>query len=145
MRKMTKERLESYRSNLNEIKQLEYTLNNRWKSEKMIGVDTILDYSKGYPIPQMISGFDRERYERQQNRDLRRKAYLEKECKEIEEFVDSITINPERTIFRLYFIDGNEKPTQEEVARKVHIDRSRVSRKIDIYLKNAHKAQKAHL
>lgn len=31
------------------------------------------------------------------------------------------------------------------VAKAVHLDRSRISRKIDSYLENAHKAQNAHV
>lgn len=31
------------------------------------------------------------------------------------------------------------------VAKAVHLDRSRISRKIDDYLENAHKAQNAHV
>ena len=76
---MTKERLEAYRNNKTEILSLDYILNNRWQSETMLGNDVILDYSKGYPMPQSIVGFDQEKYERLQERDLKRKERLEKE------------------------------------------------------------------
>lgn len=65
---MTKERLASYRSNRQEIAELDWMLNNRWKSESMIGNDVIFDYSKGYPMPQSVVGFDQKKYERLQNR-----------------------------------------------------------------------------
>ena len=39
METMTKERLEAYRSKKDEILELEYALNNRWKSDLMIGND----------------------------------------------------------------------------------------------------------
>ena len=90
METMTKERLEAYRNNKTEILSLDYILNNRWQSETMLGNDVILDYSKGYPMPQSIVGFDQEKYERLQERDLKRKERLEKECEEVEHYVEGI-------------------------------------------------------
>lgn len=142
---MTKERLESYRSNKMEILELDYVLENRWRSDTMIGNDVIFDYSKGYPMPQSVTGFDYEKYSRLQERDLRRKKKLEAECKEIEDFVSGITDSVVRRIFRIYYIDGRKNVTQRDVAKKIHLDRSRVSRKIDDFLKNAQKAHNAHL
>lgn len=100
---------------------------------------------KGYPMPQSVTGFDYEKYSRLQDRDLRRKNKLEAECKEIEDFVSGITDSVTRRIFRIYYIDGRKNVTQRDVAKKIHLDRSRVSRKIDDFLKNAQKAQNAHL
>lgn len=131
---MTKDRLLSYRSKREEIRELEYTLENRWKSETLIGNNVIFDYSKGYPMPQSVVGFDYKRYERLQDRDLRRKSDLEKECAEIEDFVDRIQDSITRRIFKIYFIDGKKPVKQKEVAKKVHLDQSNVSRKIDEYL-----------
>lgn len=131
---MTKDRLLAYRSKREEIRELEYTLENRWKSETLIGNNVIFDYSKGYPMPQSVVGFDYKRYERLQNRDLRRKSELEKECAEIEDFVDQIQESITRRIFKIYFIDGKKPVKQKEVAKKVHLDQSNVSRKIDEYL-----------
>ena len=48
---ITKEALQSYRSKKDEIVELDWWLNNRWRSETMIGNDVIFDYSKGYPMP----------------------------------------------------------------------------------------------
>ena len=143
--KVTKEMLTAYRSNRQEILELEFVLQNRWKSESMISIDTILNYRKGYPVPEGIAGFDQERYERLQNRDMRRKERLEQECKEVEEFVGEIKDSATRRIFQMYFIDGEVKPSQSKVAKRLHLDRSRISRRIDDYLKNAQKAQKAHV
>lgn len=137
MDKMTKERLESYRSNRSEILELEYILENRWRSDTMIGNDVIFDYSKGYPMPQSVVGFDSEKYKHLQDRDMNRKKRLEEECAEIEDFVDEIQDSITRRIFRLYYIDGKNPVKQKEIAKKVHLDQSRVSRKIDEYLKNA--------
>lgn len=145
-KEMTKERLAAYRSNRQEILELTYTLENRWKSETMIGNDVIFDYSKGYPMPQSIVGFDQEKYERLQDRDLHRKEHLETENAEIDEFIGEIEDSITRRIFMMYFIDGSSSVKQKDVAKRVHIDRSVISRKIDQYLlKNAHKTHETHL
>lgn len=145
MEVMTKERLEAYRSSKMEILELEYTLNNRWKSDTMIGNDVIFDYSKGYPMPQSVTGFDQKRYERLQERDLRRKEFLETECAEVEDFVDGIKDSLIKRIFRMYFIDGRKAVTQSEVAKRFHLERSSVSKKIDAYLKVSHNSHDSHL
>ena len=74
---MTKERLEAYRSNREEIKELDYILQNRWKDESLIKIATINDYRKGYPVPQAVPGFDREEYERKQDREEQRRIYID--------------------------------------------------------------------
>ena len=139
---ITKELLQGYRSKKAEIQELDWKVKNRWRDEALIGNDVIFDYSKGYPMPQSVVGFDQKKYERLQDRDQRRKEQLEQECTEIEDFVENIDDSLTRRIFRLCFIDGRR---QKDVARAVHLDRSRISRKIDNYLENAHKAQEAHL
>ena len=131
---MTKEMLQSYRSKKDEIAELDWVLRHRWQDEGMIGNNVIMDYRKGYPRPQSVVGFDYDRYDRLQDRDNAKKALLEQECAEIEEFVESIPDSLTRRIFRISFIDGRK---QKYVAKAVHLDQSRVSRRIDDYLKNA--------
>lgn len=58
---------------------------------------------------------------------------------EIEEFIAAIPDSVDRRIFELTYLEGKK---QREVAEEVCLDRSRISRRIDNYLKNAHKAQK---
>nr|DAP71377.1 MAG TPA: Protein of unknown function (DUF722) [Caudoviricetes sp.] len=142
---MTRERLAAYRSNKAEILELDYMLQNRWKSDTMIGNDVVFDYSKGYPMPQSVVGFDQEKYERLQDRDLKRKERLEKECEEVEQFVEAIQDSMTRRIFRIYYIDGRVSVNQEEVSKKVHLERSTISKKIDNYLKDSHKSHDSHL
>ena len=142
---MTKERLKAYRSNKAEILELDYTLQNRWKSDTMIGNDVIFDYSKGYPMPQCVVGFDQEKYERLQDRDLKRKKAIEQECKEVEQFVDAIPDSLAHRIFRKLYIDGRKPVTQEQVAKSVHLDRSSISKIVDRYLKDSHNSQNAQL
>lgn len=135
---ITKEALQSYRSKKDEIVELDWWLNNRWRSETMIGNDVIFDYSKGYPMPQSVVGFDQQKYERAQDRDLRKKQELEKECAEMEDFIANISDSITRRIFRMSFIDGRK---QKDVAKAVHLDRSSVSKKIDGYLQLSHNSQ----
>lgn len=132
---ITKEALLSYRSKKDEIIELDWWLNNRWRSETMIGNDVIFDYSKGYPMPQSVVGFDQQKYERAQERDLRKKQELEQECAEMEDFIEDISDSITRRIFRMSFIDGRK---QKDVAKAVHLDRSSVSKKIDGYLQLSH-------
>ena len=65
---ITKELLQGYRSKKDEILELDYILKNRWRDEGLIGNDVIFDYSKGYPMPQGVVGFDKEKYDRLQDR-----------------------------------------------------------------------------
>lgn len=142
---ITKELLQGYRSKKAEIQELDWKLKNRWRDEALIGNDVIFDYSKGYPMPQAVVGFDYGKYERLQNQDQRRKEKLERECEEAEKFVGSIEKSLERRIFQMYFIDGAEQPTQKEVAKAVHMERSSISKKIDDYLQLSHNSHDSHL
>ena len=139
---ITKELLSTYRSKKDEIVELDWMLNNRWRSETMIGNDVIFDYSKGYPMPQSVVGFDQEKYDRAQERDLRKKKELEQECVEIEEWVEAITDSITRRIFRMCFIEGRR---QKDVAKAVHMDRSNGSKRIDTYLQLSHNSHDSHV
>lgn len=139
---ITKELLQGYRSKKDEIQELDYILKNRWRDEGLIGNDVIFDYSKGYPMPQSVVGFDQAKYERLQNRDQRRKGQLEQECVEIEEWVETIPDSLTRRIFRMCFIDGRK---QKDVAKAVHMERSSISKKIDDYLQLSHNSHDSHL
>lgn len=58
---MTRERLEAYRSNNDEIKELQGKLQKMGTEEgkeKLVESDTIIDYRKGYPRPQTVTGYN---------------------------------------------------------------------------------------
>ena len=131
---MTKEILQSYRSKKDEIVELDWVLRHRWQDDGLIGNDVVFDYRDGYPRPQSVVGFDYDRYDRIQDRDRIKKEALEEECAEIEEWVEAIPDSLTRRIFRMLYIQGRK---QKQVAKAVHLDQSRVSRKIDEYLKVA--------
>ena len=128
-----------------EILELDYVLNNRWKADTMIGNDVVFDYSKGYPMPQSVVGFDQKKYERLQNRDLQRKERLEKECEEVEQFVDEIQDSLTHRIFRKYYIDGRKSVRLENIAKEVHMSRSGVGKKIDRFLKVSRHSPDSHV
>ena len=77
-------------------------------------------------------GFNYPRYDRLQERDRARKAILLTECEEVEEWIEQIPDSLTRRIFKMTYIEGRK---QKAVAKAVHLDQSRVSRKIDEYLK----------
>ncbi len=139
---MTKKKLEDYRSKKAEIKELQYKLSHLGAGDSLIGNDVIMDYRKGYPIPQSIVGYDFEKEQRLRTLYEKREKKLQEECLEVEMWIEDIPDSMIRRIFRMHYVDDM---TQKEISKIIHLDRSRVSRKIDEYLKNAHKAQKAHV
>ena len=110
--------------------------------EGLVGNSVIMDYRTGYPRPQTVVGFDYDLYEKRKARWTKCLEQLQKEVDEVEEWIEAIPDGMTRRCFRMVYIDGL---TQHQVAKRVHLDRSRVSRKMDDYLKNAHKAQKAQV
>lgn len=137
---MTREQLEEYRSKKDEIAELEYKLKHL--SEDYVDNDIIFDYRNGYPQPQAIVGVDVNKYDNARARYQIRLQKLQKECDEVEEFVEAIEDSLIRRIFRMYYIDGM---TQDKVAKELHIHRSGISKKISEFLKLSHKSQKTTL
>lgn len=139
---MSKERLEAYKSEKEEIRELQYKILHLGEGDSLIGNDVILNYRNGRPIPQSVVGYDFEKEKRLKDVYEKRLQKLRAECLEVEMWIEDIPDSITRRIFRLCYIDGM---TQKKVSKVVCLDRSRISRKIDEYLKNAHKAQKAHV
>lgn len=129
---MTRERLEAYRSNREEIKELKYKLDHIGEGDSLIGNDVIFDYKKGYPRAQAIVGYDYELGAKRRKRYKTQLAKLEAEQDGIEEWIFGIRDSRTRRIFQMYFLEGL---TQEKVGRKMNMDRSVVSRKIEGFLK----------
>lgn len=134
MEEMTRDRLEAYRSNRDEIKELKYKLNHLGEGDSLIGNDVIFNYQTGSPIPQAVVGYDYELEWKRRTRYENQIAKLELEQDQIEEWIFAIRDSQVRRIFQMYFLEGM---TQEKVARNMHMDQSRISRKIDQFLKNA--------
>ena len=133
---MTRERLEAYRSNNDEIKELQGKLQKMGTEEgkeKLVESDTIIDYRKGYPRPQTVTGYNYSKEQRLRQRYSSRIEKLQREQEEIEQWIFEIEDSKIQRIFRLRYLEGMR---QEKIAQKVHMAQSGVSRRIDEYLKN---------
>lgn len=139
---VTKEYLQSYRSKKEEIKELKYGLQHLGEGDTVIDNDIIFDYRKGYPVPQAVVGVDWHKIERTRDKYNNKIKQLEKECDEIEEYVESIPDSATRRIFRMYYI--YDIP-QKEISKKLNMERSSISKKISNYLKVSHKSHNSHL
>lgn len=134
MEAMTRERLEAYKSNAEEIKELRHKLAHLGEGDSLIGNDVIFNYQTGFPMPQAVVGYDYELGAKRRKRYKTQIAKLEVEQDCIEEWVFRIRDSRTRRIFQMYFLEGL---TQEKIAQKMHTDQSRISRKIDHFFKNA--------
>ena len=133
---MTREQLEEYRSKKEEITELTYKLQNLGDNDEMVDNDVIMDYRSGYPVPQSVVGVDWNKYDNAKARYEQRLKKLQKECDEVEKFVESIEDSLTRRIFRMYYIDGIN---QKAVAVAVHMSQAVISKKISDFLKKEYK------
>lgn len=127
---MTLESLKDYRSKKEEIEELTYKVKHL--SDSLVGNSTILDYKMGYPRPQAVVGVDREKFYSLDAKWTAKIRQLEKECTEVETFIESIPDSLARRVFRQKFIEGK---TQEQISKSVHISQSSISKKISRFLK----------
>ena len=132
---ISKDRLEAYRSEKQEIEELKCKL-QAMKAQDYTGVDTILNYRSDYPVPQAVVGADIEGY-------WARKNYLQSEitrltarCQEVELWIGEIPDSITRRIFRLRYEDGKG---QQAIARQMHMDQSNISKRINRYIANGKK------
>ena len=139
MEAMTRERLEAYKSNAEEIKELRHKLAHSGEGDSLIGNDVIFNYQTGFPMPQAVVGYDYELEWKRRTRYQNQIAKLEAEQDNIEEWVFGIRDSQIRRLFQLRYLEGS---TVEKVARKVHLDKSNVSRKIENFLKTQQTQQK---
>lgn len=128
---MTKKFLADYRSKKAEIEELRSYLANMNGNNAFMGVDTVMDYRSGFPIPQAVIGIDWKKVDRTEKRYQDRIEQLEKECEEVEKFIDEISDSLTRRIFRMYFIEGMR---MKEISKVVYMERSVISRRIDKFL-----------
>lgn len=98
--KITKKLLKDYARYQREIPLLEQELHKMNTSEAGLGSSTILNYNKGYPIPQTIVGFDQILYDR------RRKILMNKKDKvaAVEQWIEAIENIQTRTVFRMRYM-----------------------------------------
>lgn len=137
---MNKEQLERYRSQKEEIQELRYKLEHLGEGDSLVGNSTIFDYSTGFPRPQAVVAYDYNRERRLRERYSTRLARLRSDCEETEQWIEAISDSQMRRIFRMYYLEGE---TQQNIGRRLHLDQSSVSRKIENFLK-LHSIHKIH-
>ena len=130
---MTKERLEEYRSNKDEIKELEYKLAHLGENDSLVDNDVVFDYRTGYPRPQAVVGVDWEKHDRLKVSYQSLLNRLRKECTEVEEWINRIPDGQMRRIFRMRYIDGMK---QAKIGKQMHLSQSVISEKISNFLKS---------
>ena len=132
---MTKKRLETYRSEKQEIEELRYKLQTL-KIHDYTETDAILDYHNGFPVPQAIVETDINTYWNQKNYLQSEISRLIKRCQEVEQWIEEIPDSLTRRIFRAYYEDGQG---QQAIAKQMHLDQSNISKRICSYIKNTEK------
>ena len=101
--------------------------------------------SKDFPYTEvrtsvlMADPYEQEKINKQIRKKEAERMLLKAEVDEVDEYIEAIGDSEIKEIFELAFVEGKK---QREIGEKLNIDRSRISRKISDYLKNAHKAQK---
>ena len=129
---MKREDFEAYKSKKEEIQELKYKLKHVADNDAGVGVSVINDYRSGFPHPQAVVGCDYSVIQKRKELYSRRIAKLTVECEAVEEYIESMEDSFMRRILRLYYIEGL---TQKEIGKKVHLDRSSISLKINNFLK----------
>lgn len=138
---MTEAELSQYRLIKNEIEDLSFRITQLNEKEAQVSTDKVKGSSKYYPYIEQhwnVTGVDQEEYHNRQTRiiELQRKRerklseLVEKEH-ELHSFIYSILDSELRQIFTMRFIDGY---SQEHIGKKLHLDRSTISKKISKYL-----------
>ena len=128
---MDKQQLEAYRSNKDEISELQQKLQELPGSESLIDNSVILDYRKGYPQPRSIVGYDHGLEERRRERWLHRIELLQAEVDEVEKWIEAIPDGVTRRIFRMYYCEGIG---QAKIGKKLHLSQSAISKKMSAVL-----------
>ncbi len=98
--KITKKLLKDYSRYKREISLVELELSEMLTSESGLGSSTINDYTKGYPIPQAVVGFDYELYERRKTILINKKAKVTA----VEDWIENIEDAQTRAVFRMRYI-----------------------------------------
>ena len=149
---MDKKMLEDYKRLGDQIIALEQQIKNLEEQAARYEFGAVKGSNPDFPYQPMafhVSGYnirtDEEKRQRIENLKIRlgkKKVAAEEERLAVQEFIAGIEDSTLQLIFTYRYIDGM---TQEVVGRKLHMDKSSVSRKIDDYLKVATHATNATL
>ena len=121
---ITEELLEDYRSLKEEIAENLYKIEHMDDNDRMVGNDVIFDYSKGYPRPQSVVGYDYEKANGLYDRCSKRIAENQRKIDAVDRYIDSIGSSITRRTMTMYYQEGMP---QEYIAKKLHKSQSRIS------------------
>lgn len=102
MTEITKKILKDYAKTKREVSLLRDELDAMIHSDAGLGKSTIMDYSKGYPQPQTIVGFDGERYDRKKET-LRKKEAL---VAAVDNWIAEIEDVQTQKVFEMRYVKG---------------------------------------
>jgi len=141
---MTKKRLQQYKALKREIEELDKRIIREQEKEIEIVQGKVKASMKDFPYIETHVNVEMHEPERAQisknliNEYKKRKEKVQKETLEIETFISSIPDAETRLIFQYSFIDSMK---QKEIANKLHMERSSVSKKITEILQLSQKSQ----
>lgn len=102
--KVTRKMIQDYVKTHKEVHLLERELLEMKTTDKGIGNSVILDCTKGFPRPQSVIGFDKDKYER-------RKAtlkYKADQCAAVKAWIEAIEDTQTRQVFELRYLKGQQ-------------------------------------
>lgn len=142
---MDKKTLESYGRIKLEIEALEKRIKTLQKEQPQVEYASVRGSNPDFPYQPMSFHFNgyniREDEHRRQKVEQAIIKLQQKKDKllaledEIESFIDSIDDITLRLIFRYKYLDNS---TYEEIGRKLHMDRSTIGKKVNVYLQLSH-------
>lgn len=137
---MTEKDLKQYKSLCKEIESLDKRIQKEQEKEVDMVAGKVKASMSEFPYTEIRVGVQMESPEQVAAKKEVIKLYLERKEKaerkklEIEQYINGIEDSQLRLIFQYRYIDGMK---QRVIAKKLHIDQSRISRKISEYLKVA--------
>lgn len=144
---MDKERLSQLRPLRRELEMIDEKLNKLYDRQANIPIimGKVVGSSKDFPYTEVRTSVlmnepnESDEIDKQIRIKENQKSKVEKLITEIEQFIAEIPDSIDRQIFELRYIDGMK---QREIANRVGLERSSISKRIDAVLKLSHNSQK---
>ena len=134
---MTKKQLQQHRALKREIEELDKKILQEQKKEISVTQEKVKASMKDFPYIEIYNAEQAYISRKLINEYQKRKLKAEKETLEIETFISSISDAEIRLMFQYSFIDGMK---QREIAKKLHMERSNISKKITEILQLSQKS-----
>ncbi|MFG6377728.1 MAG: sigma-70 family RNA polymerase sigma factor [Lachnospiraceae bacterium] len=134
---MTKKQLQQHRALKREIEELDKKILQEQKKEISVTQEKVKASMKDFPYIEIYNAEQAYISRKLINEYQKRKLKAEKETLEIETFISSISDAEIRLMFQYSFIDGMK---QREIAERLHMERSNISKKITEILQLSQKS-----